>query len=158
MSNARMFCKFCLDAGKPESVYRSHCVKGAGNKVTCPTLLCLKCRYCNEAGHTVKYCRMIKSGDKVTDKVRTNKVTTDKVTTDKVTNKANVVEKPTNMFSLLDCDEDEEETKTTYAEILQTEAVEVVKLEIPKLVRNEPVKIERRWADYESDDDSVYEY
>ena len=50
------YCKVCHDAGKPESEYTSHWVKDQSGKTTCPFLLSLKCRYCNEAGHTVKHC------------------------------------------------------------------------------------------------------
>jgi len=53
------FCKVCQDAGKPESEYTSHFVKSLEGKVICPTLLSLECRYCFQAGHTVKFCSVL---------------------------------------------------------------------------------------------------
>ena len=50
------FCKVCKDSGKPESLWRSHNVRGRGGKPTCPTLAALKCSYCQKTGHTPKYC------------------------------------------------------------------------------------------------------
>ena len=53
------FCKFCCDAGKSEEVFTSHFLRestAAGAKVVCPTLLDMECRYCHEAGHTIRYC------------------------------------------------------------------------------------------------------
>lgn len=60
------YCKVCHDAGKPETVFRSHCIRESSDvnsKLVCPTLLALECRYCHKAGHTIKYCPIIK--DKV---------------------------------------------------------------------------------------------
>ena len=51
-----MFCKVCIDAGKPEEVYASHRVKDLFGTVICPTLLNQKCLLCGVLGHTVKYC------------------------------------------------------------------------------------------------------
>lgn len=50
------YCKLCQDAGKPESVYRSHCVRDRVGKTTCPYLLSLMCRRCNGTGHTQSHC------------------------------------------------------------------------------------------------------
>jgi hypothetical protein len=50
------FCKVCFDAKKPKEVYESHWVKDREGKVTCVTLLEQECRYCFNAGHTVKFC------------------------------------------------------------------------------------------------------
>ena len=50
------YCKLCQDAGKPESVYRSHCVRDRLGKTTCPYLLSLTCRRCNGSGHTHSHC------------------------------------------------------------------------------------------------------
>lgn len=59
----KAFCKVCFDAGKPESVFRSHFVKdrpGPNGKVVCPLLLSQECRYCHQKGHTVKHCPILK--------------------------------------------------------------------------------------------------
>ena len=52
-------CKVCKDAGKSESEYGSHWPKDSAGKTVCPTLLAQDCRYCGEAGHTVKYCQVL---------------------------------------------------------------------------------------------------
>jgi hypothetical protein len=52
-------CKVCKDAGKSESEYGSHWPKDSDGKTVCPTLLAQDCRYCGEAGHTVKYCKVL---------------------------------------------------------------------------------------------------
>ena len=58
--NKKPECKVCRDAGKPESVYTSHFVKSMNRcQIICPTLLSIKCRYCEEIGHTVKYCKSL---------------------------------------------------------------------------------------------------
>ena len=57
------YCKVCQDAGKPEAIYRSHFTRETRDpnaRITCPTLLALECRYCYKAGHTVKYCKVLK--------------------------------------------------------------------------------------------------
>jgi len=62
------FCKVCFDAGEPEDKYKSHFVRdkpGPDGKVICPLLLATKCRYCNEAGHTVKFCEKLKKQEKI---------------------------------------------------------------------------------------------
>lgn len=68
VSNSNKFyCKVCQDAGKPESVFRSHFTresKDPNSKVCCPTLLALECRYCFKQGHTVKYCKVLKTNEK----------------------------------------------------------------------------------------------
>lgn len=54
------FCKVCCHAGKSEKEYTSHFVKDCDGKTTCPTLLNQECRYCFQAGHTVKFCEVLK--------------------------------------------------------------------------------------------------
>ena len=64
--NNTAYCKVCQDAGKAESVYRSHFTRETrdpNSRVTCPTLLALECRYCFKRGHTVKYCSILKQKD-----------------------------------------------------------------------------------------------
>jgi hypothetical protein len=53
------FCKVCKDAGKSESECSSHWPKDKDGKTVCPTLLSQECRYCRQAGHTVKYCQVL---------------------------------------------------------------------------------------------------
>lgn len=63
----KKFCKVCQDAGKTEEEYRSHFTRETvdpKSKVVCPTLLALKCRFCNNNGHTVKYCNAAKNYEK----------------------------------------------------------------------------------------------
>jgi len=55
-----MICKVCKDSGKSASVFNSHSVRDAKGQVVCPTLLKQKCTYCNNAGHTAKYCPKLK--------------------------------------------------------------------------------------------------
>ena len=69
-SSKKPFCKVCHDAGKPESVYTSHCVKTYNIKTgktdtTCPTLMALECRYCWKLGHTVKFCPVLEENKKM---------------------------------------------------------------------------------------------
>lgn len=52
-------CKVCKDSGKSESEYSSHWPKDSDGKTVCPTLLAQDCRYCGDAGHTVKYCKVL---------------------------------------------------------------------------------------------------
>ena len=60
------YCKVCQDAGKPETVYRSHFIRETRDptsRITCPTLLALECRFCFKKGHTVKCCKTLKEKD-----------------------------------------------------------------------------------------------
>jgi hypothetical protein len=66
---SKKFCKVCFDAGKPETVYTNHTVKTMNVRTgkmetTCVTLLALECRYCFKAGHTVKFCPVLKESNK----------------------------------------------------------------------------------------------
>jgi len=69
--NTKPFCKVCRDAGKTEAEYTSHFVKsepGPRGKVVCPTLLNLKCTYCQENGHMVSYCIQLQQNKKNKEK------------------------------------------------------------------------------------------
>jgi hypothetical protein len=55
-NNMSSYCKLCHDAGKSESVYRSHSVRDRSGKTVCPYLLSLTCRRCNGKGHTQSHC------------------------------------------------------------------------------------------------------
>ena len=52
-------CKVCKDAGKTGQEYGSHWPKDKDGVTVCPTLLSQECRYCEEMGHTVKYCPVL---------------------------------------------------------------------------------------------------
>jgi hypothetical protein len=54
--NGKPCCKVCKDAGKSAEQYSSHWPKDNAGRVICITLLNQSCRYCEESGHTVKYC------------------------------------------------------------------------------------------------------
>ena len=65
------FCKVCFDAGKGETIYKSHYVKdkaGSNGLVVCPTLLNQTCRYCHEKGHTIKFCKVLQNKEKYNKK------------------------------------------------------------------------------------------
>ena len=63
-------CKVCKDAGKTEAEFSSHWPKDAAGNTICPTLLEQDCRYCGEAGHTVKYCKRLEKDNAAKDKAR----------------------------------------------------------------------------------------
>ena len=63
-NKSAFYCKVCHDSGKPESEYRSHSTRETrdpNSRVTCPVLLAIECRFCHGAGHTVKYCSVLKN-------------------------------------------------------------------------------------------------
>lgn len=67
------FCKVCFDAGKDESIYKSHYVKNNTTQkgvVVCPTLLNQCCRYCHKQGHTLKYCKGLLEKEKRNNKMQ----------------------------------------------------------------------------------------
>ena len=103
------FCKVCIDAGHPKTVYESHWVKTLDGKVCCPTLLEQSCRYCKVKGHTVKFCNLLKEEEPKQLQPNNN-------------NKPLHIIKPkqfaptTNVFNMLyesDSDDDETKNKTT---------------------------------------------
>lgn len=58
-TNAKRFCKVCKDSGKSEEEYMSHFVRATtdpNSAVVCPTLLSMRCRFCDRNGHTINYC------------------------------------------------------------------------------------------------------
>jgi len=61
-------CKVCKDSGKSESEYSSHWPKDSDGKTVCPTLLAQDCRYCGDAGHTVKYCKVLERDNAIKEK------------------------------------------------------------------------------------------
>ena len=103
---AKKYCKVCLDAGKPESEYRSHFTRESADpnsKVICPTLLALECRYCFKKGHTVKYCDVLKRNER--NRMRYQEYREPEI-------KKKVIEKcvlkTSNTFECLDSDEEDE--------------------------------------------------
>ena len=116
-NSKKPYCKVCHDAGKPESMYTSHCVKtynvstGATN-VTCPTLLALECRYCFKNGHTVKFCPVLEDNRKMDverSRFRAREENSRNIQARPVEAQTR---KPVNAFaSLVDDSDEEEETK-----------------------------------------------
>ena len=117
-NSKKPYCKVCHDAGKPESMYTSHCVKtynvstGATN-VTCPTLLALECRYCFKNGHTVKFCPVLEDNRKMDverSRFRAREENSRNIQARPVEAQTR---KPVNAFASLvdDSDDDEQETK-----------------------------------------------
>lgn len=100
----KKFCKVCQDAGKTESEYRSHFTRETPDphsKVVCPTLLALECRFCFKKGHTVKYCAILKERDRASARAE-REIEKPKKAVEKPKGK------PTNMFSCLESDSEEE--------------------------------------------------
>ena len=174
--NKKPVCKVCRDAGKPESVYTSHYVKSMNRcQIICPTLLSIKCRYCEEIGHTVKYCKSLKIINNQAFSQSYEKAQPFKKLSQTNINQPSrsfrsayeTDKKTENKFGILDFDDEEEieeleELSTicdndhvvgSYAAALAKPAKqqEVFKApKIPVLVRND---VKKRWADYDSDDD-----
>jgi len=161
------FCKVCQDAGKPESVYRSHNVKAANGVVTCPTLKALECRYCAQKGHTTKYCATLKNKDKQQQAKPVKSVFATPVPNKKVP-------APSNIFDTLnnESSDEEEDNIVLPMPILKREtnilggyaaalaipqaAVEkkpIIALTAPKPVINANFVFKRSWADDWSSDE-----
>ena len=119
------FCKVCFEAGKEESVYKSHFVRSsrdAKSKVVRPTLLSTKCNYCKEAGHTIKYCLVLKKKEKMTRRLSRSSFVIEKK------DMAMKKEKKNNMFdSLYDSEEEEEEEEISSKGVLSGWAAVVAK-------------------------------
>jgi len=173
--NKKPVCKVCRDAGKPESVYTSHFVKSMNRcQIICPTLLNIKCRYCEEIGHTVKYCKSLnnqpsRSSRSAYEKVSQTTVDQPSRSSRSAYEKVSQTDNKTqNKFGILDFDDDEEEEEIeqplavsaicdnvvgSYAAALAKPAKQQEVFQVPKmptLVRSE----KKRWADYDTDDDN----
>jgi hypothetical protein len=133
-----MVCKVCQDAGKPETLFRSHFTRenrDPNSRVVCPTLLALECRFCHKNGHTVKYCPVLKGREKE-EKQKQRAYIMDEPTPTKVTKKVT-----NNRFACFDSDEDEE------VEVEVEVEVEDVDIEFPVLCQSiAPVKIQTGYA------------
>ena len=127
----KSYCKVCHDAGKPESVYTSHCVKTYNintgkTDTTCPTLLALECRYCYKNGHTVKFCPVLE-GNKKNEVERARYIARlqyDMKQQQQAPQQAAAsVQRPKNAFaSLADDSDDEQETQTQVQAPIQVQA------------------------------------
>jgi hypothetical protein len=120
----KKYCKVCHDAGKSEDEYRSHCTRETRDiksKVLCPTLLALECRYCYQAGHTVKYCPVLKEKEKIST-VREKGVRRDEAlvryTESSITISSNKTKKP-NAFACLDAASDEDDQKVSKKSVVK---------------------------------------
>ena len=179
--NKKPECKVCRDAGKPESVYTSHYVKSMNRcQIICPTLLSIKCRYCEEIGHTVKYCKSLNNQPSRSYENQPSRSYEKVSQTDnqpsrsyeKVSQPSRMLVQPSrsayepdkktkNQFDILDDDDEEIEqpltTVSSICNVVGSYAAALARQQepfriptIPVLVRND---VKKRWADYDSDDD-----
>ena len=103
------YCKVCHDAGKSEREYTSHFVRstpGPSGTITCPTLLATRCRYCDQAGHTVSFCRLSEQSKRTEEKIKRESAFRDAAETQLKPVKKVVAN---NAFAALDSDDDDAE-------------------------------------------------
>ena len=100
------FCKVCMDAGKPEQTFTSHWVKDNQGAVCCPTLLAQKCRYCDQSGHTVKFCTTLQRVNKIKD--NDNRRAVNVLVAETLTKSINSNSNSNNKFDALNLDSDDE--------------------------------------------------
>lgn len=101
------FCKVCFDAGKTDTAHFVRKTPDPKSPVVCPTLLALQCRYCDQNGHTVKYCAVLKKNNK--EKARADsQLRRVHVDAPVVPSKP----KNNNLFALLEEDSDDEHDNT----------------------------------------------
>ena len=164
------FCKVCKDSDKSEAMYTSHWVKDKQGKVCCPTLLSQQCRYCNNHGHTIKFCK-IAAQDNM-------KVVTAKAPEVKIVNKPQNSLMSNNRWSALaalaevaqaPAQAEAEEYPSLSPNVtlrphqkhfaaLSFAAVAAIPQAIPQVVpKSAPVKFSRNWADDDSSDDDEEE-
>lgn len=110
---SKMFCKICLDSGKPESEYSSHFIrenKNPNSKIVCPTLLSLECKYCFKKGHTVKYCNtLLKKTKENAKREKRHQYNQHNVESSSLSNENKKDTKSTSKYSGLIIDSDEED-------------------------------------------------
>lgn len=140
-SSKKPFCKVCHDAGKPESVYTSHCVKTYNIKTgktdtTCPTLLALECRYCWKLGHTVKFCPVLEQNKKMDVERARDRAREQYHAQAQQQAPAQIQNKPKNAFAALDEDSDDEQQQVQAKQEVQVQAPAPVVDEFPALMGN----------------------
>jgi len=164
------FCKVCKDSDKSEAMYTSHWVKDKQGKVCCPTLLSQQCRYCNNHGHTIKFCK-IAAEDNNRNKLVFKAVIV-KVPEVKIVNKPQNSPMSNNRWSAL-ADAPAQAQAEEYPSLspnvtlrphqkhfatLSFAAVAAIPLAAPlaapqAIPKSAPVKFSRNWADDDSSDD-----
>jgi hypothetical protein len=61
--NRPVYCSFCKNNNESEEIYKSHLLKNASGKITCPILKLHECPICHASGeqaHTITYCKKFK--------------------------------------------------------------------------------------------------
>lgn len=133
-SSIKAHCKVCQDAGKTEAEYSSHFTRETrdpNSRVICPTLLDLKCRYCFNTGHTVKYCKELKKKERTTE--HQNRPSE---APKKATGKNN---NPNNIFLVLDSeDESEDDNKPVMKKTRMPELQE----QFPAMSASKPIQLQ----------------
>ena len=174
-TSSKPFCKVCFDAGKSETLYTNHFVKsnpGPNGNVVCPTLLSMKCSYCKENGHTVKYCMKATATNNNHKKEKTKHYYKIDTSASKEAIKKTVSVSKTNRFETLIDDDDELEdgeekdeypalcnystTTTTQTKFIPTESSYAIAASKPPMIVDTTVKHDfktHRWADDELTDD-----
>lgn len=102
-------CKVCQDAGKPETEWAHWPKDNKTGKTICPTLLAQDCRYCQKAGHTVKYCPKLAKDN--ADKERREKQSNKPEKKNQPQVQSQPQQKNNRFEILLDDDEDNEEIR-----------------------------------------------
>jgi len=107
-------CKVCKDSGKSESEYSSHWPKDSDGKTVCPTLLAQDCRYCGDAGHTVKYCKVLERDNANKEKRQKQEERVRRTQAHEAASKPNSIAAPTSgRFALLMDDDSDESPRRT---------------------------------------------